>query len=79
MIGRCFIKRWLKLSVDADLPMMLPPGAIAMLRYVLFTEAHLLASYILTGCFVKLQRPQHEEAGILCRNGDPDVKVAELQ
>ena len=29
------MKRWLKLAVDDPLPMMLAPGAIAMLRYVL--------------------------------------------
>jgi hypothetical protein len=35
LILRCFVKRWLKLPVDDPLPMMLSPGALAMLRYVL--------------------------------------------
>jgi len=35
LILRCFVKRWLKLPVDDPLPMMLSPGALVMLRYVL--------------------------------------------
>jgi hypothetical protein len=35
LILRCFWKRWLSLSVDDPLRMMLAPGAIAVLRYVI--------------------------------------------
>ncbi|KAI0189231.1 putative phosphoglycerate mutase [Astrocystis sublimbata] len=33
LILRCFVKRWLNLSVDSPLQMMLAPGAIAVLSY----------------------------------------------
>ncbi len=33
LILRCFMKRWLDLSIDFPLPMILAPGAIAVLRY----------------------------------------------
>ncbi len=36
LVLRCFLKRWLGFSVDFPLPMMLGPGAIAVLRYVSF-------------------------------------------
>lgn len=34
LILRCFFKRWLGLSVDYPLPIMMPPGTLAILRYV---------------------------------------------
>ena len=34
LILRCFVKRWLGFSVDFPIPMMLDPGAIAVLRFV---------------------------------------------
>jgi hypothetical protein len=34
LILRCFVKRWLGLSIDATLPMVFAPGAFAILRYV---------------------------------------------
>ncbi|KAF2789397.1 putative phosphoglycerate mutase [Melanomma pulvis-pyrius CBS 109.77] len=33
LILRCFVKRWLGLSIDNPLPMILAPGAIAVLSY----------------------------------------------
>ena len=36
LILRCFVKRWLALSIDFPLQMMLAPGAVAILRYVIF-------------------------------------------
>lgn len=34
LILRAFVKRWLKYPLDNPLPMMLSPGAIGILRYV---------------------------------------------
>ena len=36
LVLRCFVKRWIRYSVDSRLPMMLAPGAVAVLRYVSF-------------------------------------------
>lgn len=33
LILRCFVKRWLGFSVSFSLPMMLAPGAVAILSY----------------------------------------------
>lgn len=35
LILRAFVKRWLKYPLDNPLPMMLSPGAIGILRYLL--------------------------------------------
>lgn len=48
LILRCFVKRWLGLSVDFPLRMMLAPAAIAVLRYVLSDKTGLCYAITLT-------------------------------
>ena len=70
LVLRCFVKRWLRFSVDFPLQMMLAPGAIAVLRDVSF------GSYItLFMQMVKKTRPTKPSQAIALTLKSPLLKA----
>jgi hypothetical protein len=61
---RCFVKRWLGYPLDMPLAMMLSPGAIGILRYVLQYGMGEMVRTRLTR--IQLSQARHRAAGVLC-------------